>query len=71
MGVLIVFSAMIAVLALGATYSIAILLVAQLAAATVIDSFGLFGSPVIEFDITKLLGIAIMIAGIVVFKLKG
>jgi len=71
LGVLIVFSAMTAVLALGATYSIAILLVAQLAAATVIDSFGLFGSPVIEFDITKLLGIAIMIAGIVVFKLKG
>lgn len=71
LGVLIVFSAMIAVSALGATYSIAILLVAQLAAATVIDSFGLFGSPVIEFDITKLLGIAIMIAGIIVFKLKG
>ena len=71
LGVLIIFSVMNAISALGATYCIAILLVTQLIAATIIDSFGLFGSPVIKFDITKLLGIAIMIAGIVVFKLKG
>lgn len=71
LGVLILFSVMNAISALGATYSVAILLVTQLIAATVIDSFGLFGSPVIKFDITKFFGIAIMIAGIVVFKLKG
>ncbi|KUO74246.1 MAG: hypothetical protein APF77_11885 [Clostridia bacterium BRH_c25] len=71
LGVLILFSVMNAIYALGATYSVAILLVTQLIAATIIDSFGLFGSPIIKFDITKLLGIAIMIAGIIVFKLKG
>ena len=71
LGVLILFSVMNAISALGATYSVAILLVTQLIAATIIDSFGLFDSPVIRFDITKFLGIAIMIAGIVVFKLKG
>ncbi|MDD3705368.1 MAG: DMT family transporter [Clostridiaceae bacterium] len=71
LGVIIVFSAMTAVSNLGATYSVAILLVTQLIAATVIDSLGLFGSPIIGFDITKLLGIIIMIAGIIVFKLKG
>lgn len=71
LGVIIVFSAMTAVSALGATYSVAILLVTQLIAATIIDSFGLFGSPIIGFDITKFLGIIIMIAGIIVFKLKG
>lgn len=71
LGVIIVFSAMTAVSALGATYSVAILLVTQLIAATIIDSFGLFDSPIIGFDVTKLLGIIIMIAGIIVFKLKG
>ncbi|HYF82972.1 MAG TPA: DMT family transporter [Clostridia bacterium] len=71
LGVLILFSVMNAISALGATYSVAILLVTQLIAATIIDSFGLFSSPVIKFDITKLLGIAIMISGIIVFKIKG
>lgn len=71
LGVMILFSVMNAISALGATYSVAILLVTQLIAATVIDSCGLFGSPVIRFDITKFLGLAIMIAGIIVFKLKG
>lgn len=71
LGVFIVFSVMNAISALGAAYSVAILLVTQLIASTIIDSFGLFGSPIIKFDITKFLGIAIMIAGIVVFKIKG
>ncbi len=71
MGVFIVFSVMSAISTLGAAYSVVILLVTQLIAATVIDSFGLFGSSVIKFDFTKFLGIAIMIAGIVVFKIKG
>lgn len=71
LGVLILFSVMNAISTLGATYSVAILLVTQLIAATIIDSFGLFDSPVIRFDMTKFLGIAIMIAGIIVFKLKG
>ncbi len=71
LGVMIIFSVMNAISALGATYCIAILLVTQLVAATVIDSFGLFGSPVIKFDITKLLGLVIMAVGIIVYKLKG
>lgn len=70
-GVIIVFSAMNAVSTLGATFSVAILVVTQLIAATIIDSLGLFDSPIIKFDITKLLGIIIMIAGIIVFKLRG
>ena len=71
LGVMIIFSVMNAISALGATYCIAVLLVTQLVAATVIDSFGLFGSPVIKFDITKLIGLAIMIGGIIVYKMKG
>lgn len=71
LGVLILFSVMNAISALGATYSVAILLITQLIVATIIDSLGLFDTPIIKFDITKFLGIAIMIAGIVVFKIKG
>lgn len=71
LGVLILFCVMNAISALGATYSVAILLVTQLIAATFIDSFGLFDSLIIRFDITKFFGIVIMIIGIVVFKLKG
>ena len=71
LGVLIIFSVMKAITALGSTYTIAILLVTQLISATIIDSFGLFGSQVIKFDITKFLGIAVMIAGIIIFKIKG
>jgi transporter family-2 protein len=71
LGALILFCVMNAISALGATYSVAILLVTQLIAATLIDSLGLFNSPVIKFDISKLLGIVVMIAGIIIFKIKG
>lgn len=71
LGVMIVFSVMNAISALGATYCIAILLVTQLIVATVIDSFGLFGSPVIKFDITKFIGLVVMVAGILIYKMKG
>jgi transporter family-2 protein len=70
-GVVIVFSVMKGISVLGATFSVAILLITQLIVSTIIDSFGLFGSPQIKFDITKFAGLAIMIAGIIVFKIKG
>lgn len=71
LGVMIIFSVMNAISTLGATYCIAILLVTQLIAATVIDSFGLFGSPVIKFDMTKFIGLVVMVAGILIYKMKG
>lgn len=71
LGVMIVFSVMSGITALGATYCIAVLLVTQLVAATVIDSFGLFGSPTISFSFTKLAGLVIMIAGILIYQIKG
>lgn len=70
-GVIIIYSVMRGISLLGATFSVSILLVTQLIVATTIDIFGLFDSPQIKFDFTKPLGILIMIAGIVVFKLRG
>ncbi|MFD3155451.1 DMT family transporter [Haloimpatiens sp. FM7330] len=70
-GALIIFFVMEGIEHLGPTYSISTILIAQLAAAGIIDAFGLFGSDQIKFTLTKYIGIAIMIIGIVVFKWKG
>ena len=51
-----------------ATYAVSIILVAQLIAAALIDAFGLFGSEKINFTLKECIGVAIMIAGIIVFK---
>lgn len=69
-GVVIVFSVMKGIGQLGATYSIALLLVAQLSVALAIDSFGLFGAKMMPFAWNKVLGILIMVAGIAVLKWK-
>lgn len=69
-GVMIIFSVIKGFTLLGPSYSIAILLITQLIIGVIIDSFGLFGNPQIEFNMTKLSGIVVMLAGIIIFKLK-
>ncbi|WDV46568.1 DMT family transporter [Clostridiaceae bacterium M8S5] len=71
LGVMIIFSITKSIGILGGSFSITILLIAQLITITVIDLLGLFDTPKVQFDYTKPLGIFIMIVGIVVFKLKG
>lgn len=68
LGVVIIFTVMKGIKDLGPTYSIATILVAQLIAAALIDAFGLFESNKIHFGITKIIGVAIMIVGIIIFK---
>jgi transporter family-2 protein len=70
LGVIILFSVMKGIGQLGPAYSVAILMIAQLTFALVIDSYGLFGAQKIPFVWNKGIGILIMIAGIVVFKWK-
>jgi Uncharacterized protein conserved in bacteria len=71
LGVIIVYSVIKGIGLLGPAYSTAILLIVQLIAAVIIDTFGLFGCQKIKFDYTKPLGILVMIVGIIIFKLKG
>lgn len=71
LGALIVYTVVHGIASLGAAMTTAILLVTQLITATVIDTFGLFGNQPIKFDYTKFVGIAVMIAGIVIFKARG
>ncbi|MDQ0151266.1 DMT family transporter [Eubacterium multiforme] len=70
LGVVIIFTVMMSIGSLGTTCAIGIILVAQLIAAAVIDYFGLFGSEKINFTLKEFIGVAIMIAGIIVFKWK-
>ncbi|MFC5531482.1 DMT family transporter [Cohnella yongneupensis] len=70
MGVVIVFTAMKSVSALGPAYAIAIMLIVQLIATLAIESYGLFGVDRIAISANRLIGIGIMIAGIIVFKYK-
>lgn len=70
LGVIIIFTVMKSIGAMGATYGIAIILVAQLLAAAAIDAFGLFGSERIPFNAKEFIGVGIMILGIIIFKWK-
>ena len=70
LGVIIIFTVMKSIGAMGATCGIAIILVAQLTSAGIIDAFGLFGTDKIPFSMKEFIGIAIMIIGIIIFKWK-
>lgn len=70
LGVIIIFTVMKGISALGATCAIGTILVAQLVAAALIDMFGLFGTTKLSFHFTHIIGIILMIAGIIIFKYK-
>jgi transporter family-2 protein len=70
LGVIIIITVMIGIKSLGPTCSISIILVAQLTAAALIDAFGLFDSTKLPFGTTKIIGVIIMVAGILIFKWK-
>lgn len=70
-GVIITITVMLAIGKTSPTVATSVILIAQLAVAALIDMLGLFGAEKVSFHITKLLGLALMIGGIVLFKLKG
>lgn len=69
-GVIITWSVIKSVGTLGPAVGISTILIAQLLAAGLISKFGLFGSEKIPFGLKEMLGIAIMIVGVVIFKWK-
>lgn len=68
LGVIIIFTVMKGIKDLGPTCSIAIILIAQLSSAALIDAIGLFNSDQVKFGLTKISGLVIMIVGIIIFK---
>ena len=70
LGAIIIYTVMRGIKSLGPTCSIAIILLAQLTSAALIDAFGLFDTPQVKFGITKLIGVIVMIVGILIFRYK-
>ncbi len=69
-GVVITLTVMLGIKSLGTTVAISVILISQLLVAALIDAFGLMGSERVAFTWTKFLGLALMIGGTLVFKLK-
>lgn len=70
LGVGIIFTVMKGIGSLGATCAIGAILISQLLVAAIIDAFGLFGCEKITFGLSKYIGVAAMIAGVIIFKSK-
>ena len=70
MGAFITYTVIKGVEMLGPAKAIMFIVVSQLIVAYLIELFGLFGQEKASFDFSKLIGMALMIGGIVVFKWK-
>ena len=70
LAVVITFTVMEGIKRIGITTAISTILVSQLISASLIDCFGLFNTDCCKFGISKILGVIIMVAGILLFRLK-
>lgn len=67
-GAFITFTVIKSISSLGPAYATMLILLAQLVISCVIEALGLFGTDKVCFEWSKLFGVALMIAGIIVFK---
>ena len=70
LGIAITITVMLAIKGLGPTIAISIILISQLVVAAVIDGFGLMDTERVNFCWQKFAGVALMIGGVLLFKLK-
>ena len=68
MGAFITYTVIVGMAHLGPAKAVLFIIAAQILAAYLIEVFGLFGAERVGFHITKLAGVLLFIAGIVVFK---
>ncbi len=72
LGTVITFTVIQSMSDLGPAIAVATILVAQLVAAALINHFGWFGSEVVHSSVIRqIIGVAVMIVGIIIFKWKG
>lgn len=67
-GALITFTVIKGISELGPAYATMLILLAQLVTSCLIEVFGLFGTEKMCFEWSKLIGAALMVAGIIVFQ---
>ena len=70
LGLIITITVMLGIKDLSPLISISIILVSQLTVAAIIDAFGLLGTEKVAIGFTKILGFVLMVAGVVLFKIK-
>ena len=70
LGLVITVTVMLGIGNLSPTIAISVILISQLLVAALIDAFGILGAEKVQFCWTKYLGMALMIGGVIVFKLK-
>ena len=71
LGIAITILVMLAMGDLSPTVAVSVILIAQLTVAALIDAFGIMETPKVAVHWTKFLGLALMIGGVILFKLKG
>ncbi len=70
LGIVITLTVMLGMKSLGPAVAVSVILIAQLLVAAIIDALGLFGTEQVAFTWTKWVGMALMLGGVVVFKLQ-
>ena len=65
---LVILMAVVATPVLGAALMLASSIVGQLSAALVIDHFGLFGATVVPISTTRVLGVLLLAAGVILIR---
>jgi len=70
LGLIITVTVMLGIRDLSPTVAISTILISQLLVAALIDAFGILGTEKVAFHWTKFAGIALMIGGVLVFKIK-
>lgn len=70
LGLVITITVMLGVGNLSPTVAISTILISQLFVAALIDAFGLMGSEKIAFTWNKYVGLALLLGGVILFKLK-
>lgn len=69
LGAAIIFAVIKSISALGPSVAVMSFLSAQLITAYLIEIFGLFGTEAVSFDFKKVIGMALVIGGVIVFKI--
>ncbi|MDD3412212.1 MAG: DMT family transporter, partial [Eubacteriales bacterium] len=70
LGLVITVTVMLSIKGLDATVAISTILISQLIVAALIDAFGWLGQEKVAMDWRQYVGVALMLSGVVLFKLK-
>lgn len=70
LGIIITVTVMLGIGGLSPTVAISVILISQLTVAALIDAFGILGSEKTPFTLSKFIGLALMIGGVLIFKFK-